>query len=87
MDSPWTSLRALSGRRTTTTLGPTMAENPGESELADSCEGKEQLMARQVGPACQEPELALGPFEAVWEMRRGVRGFHQGPGVVSRFPS
>ena len=58
-----------------------MAENPGESELADSCEGKEQLMARQVGPACHEPEPALGPFEAVWEMRRGVRGFHQGPGT------
>lgn len=60
---------------------PAMAENPGESELADSCEGKEQLMARQVGPACHEPEPALGPFEAVWEMRRGVRGFHQGPGT------
>ena len=63
---------------------PAMAENPGESELADSCEGKEQLMARQVGPACHEPEPALGPFEVVWEMRRGVRGFHQGPGT--RFP-
>ena len=72
---------AMSGRRTTTRLGPTMAENPGESELADSCEGKEQLMARQVGPACHEPEPAPGPFEAVWEMRRGVRGLHQGPGT------
>ena len=39
-------------------------------------------MAKQVGPACHEPEPALGPFEAVWEMRRGVRGFHQGPGTV-----
>ena len=55
--------------------------NPGESELADSCEDGVKSMARQVGPACHEPEPALGPFEAVWEMRRGVRGFHQGPGT------
>ena len=38
-------------------------------------------MARQVGPACHEPEPALGPFEVVREMGRGVRGFHQGPGT------
>ena len=42
-------------------------------------------MAKQVGPACHEPEPALGPFEAVWEMRRGVRGSHQGPGTEA-FP-
>ena len=76
-------LRALERRRATTGLGPPMTRktNPGERELADSCEEGVKSMARQVGPACHEPEPALGPFEAVWEMRRGVRGFHQGPGT------
>ena len=66
--------------------GTAREEIPGGTEVADSCEGKEQLMARQVGPACHEPEPALGLFEAVWEMRRGVRGFHRGPGTEGPSP-
>ena len=54
---------------------------PGGSQAANSCEEERKSMAKQVGPACHEPEPALGPFEAVWELRRGVRGFHQGPGT------
>ena len=59
---------------------------PGGSEVANSGEGDVKSMAKQVGPAGHEPEPALGPFEAVEEMRRGVRGFHQGPGTTVPTP-
>ena len=74
VDSPWTSLRARSVRRDIETI-------PGGRQAANSCEEELKSMAKQVAPACHEPEPALGPFEAVWELRRGVRGFHQGPGT------
>ena len=75
VDRPWKSLRVRFRRQYP------RETIPGGTEVADSCEEEVKSMARQVGPACHEPEPALGPFEAVWEMRRGVRGFHQGPGT------
>ena len=83
MDSPCKSLRAPVPPRPKPEP-PRYSPNeaiPGASEVANGCEEDVTSMARQVGPACHEPEPALGPFEAVWELRRGVRGFHQGPGT------
>ena len=79
MDRPCKSLRApVRPRPIHQSVDQTI---PGGTTVANSCEEEHKSMAKQVGPACHEPEPALGPFEAVWEMRRGVRGFHQGPGT------
>ena len=54
--------------------------DPGDTAVANSCEEPVTLMARQVRPACHEPDSPSGPLKAAGEMRRGVRGSHQGPG-------